>query len=93
MHHAIGALIRIRIDEESVNHAEDGSGGADAEGQRKYGSERESRQFDQLPDTVAHSPGIESASGTAFLRGNGEFGATRIESLAWVQFRRRAAQE
>jgi len=45
-----GSLYGIRIHQDTVNHAEYGSGGADAQRQRKDGGEREAGALPQLPE-------------------------------------------
>jgi hypothetical protein len=39
--HAVGAGVRVRVEENGVNEAEDGAGGANADGQGEDGGERE----------------------------------------------------
>ena len=53
MDHAVGPEIGVGIDQETIDHAEDGRGGADAKRQREDSGKREPRHLDQLPDTVA----------------------------------------
>ncbi len=49
VHHAVRVLVRIRIHQDAVNHAEDSRGGANAQCQRENRGESEARTLAQLP--------------------------------------------
>src|SRR5258708_25833094 len=53
VHHPVRILIGIRIEQHSVNHAEDRSGGADPQSQREQSREREARRLSDLTKCVA----------------------------------------
>jgi hypothetical protein len=48
--HAVGAQVGIRIHQQSVDDAEDGGGGADAQGERNDGGQRQAGLLAQLPE-------------------------------------------
>jgi hypothetical protein len=54
VHHAVGVLIRIGVKQNGVDDAENGGGGADAEGKREDGGEDKARRLAELAEGEAN---------------------------------------
>jgi hypothetical protein len=52
--HAVGVLIRIGVKKDGVDDAENGGGGADAEGKRQDGGENKARRLAELAEGEAN---------------------------------------
>ena len=56
-HHAVGVAVREGVDEDSVDDAEDGAGGADPQGEGEYGCQSEAGTFAEFAEGVFEAGG------------------------------------